>query len=104
MRRRLSSQDILFQQAHKFIHTQTCLPDDGSQCASNQHFVVRHNHLSKGFIASQDQMAAPVFASDRNLPAQAPEHTCALKSRVTCSYGYRQKLKSLLGNRQAILL
>jgi hypothetical protein len=70
--RRPLGQDILYQQAYKFIYTQTCLPDDSSQGTPVQHFVVRHNYLSKGFIASQDQMTTCLSLQVETCPFKRP--------------------------------
>jgi len=46
------------QRLEEFIHGETCGPDNGSQRASIQLPVVRHNHLGKGIISPRDDVGS----------------------------------------------
>jgi hypothetical protein len=53
-----SRAELLPEQSSKFIYAKSCLPDNCSQDASVDFFVIRHSDLCKWMIATQDHVAA----------------------------------------------
>ena len=54
----------MLQQTDKCIYTEIRLTDNGTQCTSIQFPVIRHNNLSKGIIATQDNVTS-MLSPDR---------------------------------------
>jgi hypothetical protein len=47
----------LLDQPDEFINPDSCLPDNGPQCAAIQFFVVRNNYLTKRLVTTKDYVA-----------------------------------------------
>ena len=74
---------VVLHQSHKLFYAEIDLPDDGSQGAPVQFFVVGNNDLSEGMVATQNHVTAVLpFQVESNLPSAPAQSRPEITGRL----------------------